>query len=79
MVLAKEQYNIRERDVHALGAEFVTFTAQTRMSGVNLDGHQIRKGAADSIEAYVQGLGGIIVPFIGIKIIDVALTAFGLT
>src|SRR5215212_4860956 len=58
VVLAKEQYNIRERDVHALGAEFVAFTAQTRMSGVNMDGHQIRKGAADSIEAYVQGLGG---------------------
>jgi K+-transporting ATPase ATPase B chain len=58
VVLAKEQYNIRERAIHELGAEFVAFTAQTRMSGVNLDGHQIRKGAADSIEAYVQGLGG---------------------
>ncbi|KPV50971.1 potassium-transporting ATPase subunit B, partial [Kouleothrix aurantiaca] len=58
VVLAKEQYNIRERDIHALNAEFVPFTAQTRMSGVNLDGHTIRKGAADAIEAYVQGLGG---------------------
>jgi potassium-transporting ATPase ATP-binding subunit len=58
VVLAKEQYNIRERAIHELGAEFVPFTAQTRMSGVNLDGHQIRKGAADSIEAYVQEQGG---------------------
>jgi len=47
VVLAKEQYNIRERDVHVLGAEFVAFTAQTRMSGVNLNGQQIRKGVDD--------------------------------
>jgi K+-transporting ATPase ATPase B chain len=58
VVLAKEQYNIRERAIHELGAEFVPFTAQTRMSGVNLDDHQIRKGAADSIEIYVQAQGG---------------------
>ncbi|HEX9438232.1 MAG TPA: potassium-transporting ATPase subunit KdpB, partial [Roseiflexaceae bacterium] len=58
VVLAKEQYNIRERAIHELGAEFVPFTAQTRMSGVNLAGQQIRKGAADSIEAYVQQQGG---------------------
>ena len=58
VVLAKEKYNIRERDIHALGAEFVPFTAQTRMSGVNVNGSQIRKGAADSIEAYVKQQGG---------------------
>jgi K+-transporting ATPase ATPase B chain len=58
VVLAKEQYNIRERDIHGLGATFVPFTAQTRMSGVDLDGRQIRKGAADSVEKYVQSLGG---------------------
>ena len=58
VVLAKEKYNIRERDIHALGAEFVPFTAQTRMSGVNVNGNQIRKGAADSIEAYVKQQGG---------------------
>ncbi len=58
VVLAKEQYNIREHDIHALHAEFVPFTAQTRMSGVNLNGQRIRKGAADSIEAYVQQQGG---------------------
>ncbi len=58
VVLAKERYGIRERDVHALGASFVPFSAHTRMSGVNFDGRQIRKGAADAIEAHVQELGG---------------------
>jgi K+-transporting ATPase ATPase B chain len=58
VVLAKEQYNIRERAIHEIHAEFVPFTAQTRMSGVNLNGQRIRKGAADAIEAYVQQQGG---------------------
>ncbi len=58
VVLAKEKYGIRERDIHSLGAEFVPFTAQTRMSGVNLDSRQIRKGAADAVEKYVQSQGG---------------------
>jgi K+-transporting ATPase ATPase B chain len=58
VVLAKEKYGIRERDVERLGAKFIPFTAQTRMSGVDLDGHQIRKGAPDAIEAYVTRLGG---------------------
>src|SRR5262249_62311627 len=58
VVLAKQKYAIRERDVNKLGATFVAFTAQTRMSGVNLDGRQVRKGAADAIEAYVRNAGG---------------------
>jgi K+-transporting ATPase ATPase B chain len=58
VVLAKDRYAIRERDVHALGATFVPFAAQTRMSGVDLPGRQIRKGAADAIEAYVTAHGG---------------------
>jgi K+-transporting ATPase ATPase B chain len=58
VVLAKEKYGIRERDVHKLGASFVAFTAQTRMSGVDLNGRQIRKGAADAVEAHVKGRGG---------------------
>ncbi len=58
VVLAKEKFGLRERDIHRLGATFVPFTAQTRMSGVNFDGRQIRKGAADAIEAYVKGQGG---------------------
>ena len=48
---------LRERDIHALGAKFIPFTAQTRMSGVDLDGREIRKGAVDAIEALVQGAG----------------------
>ena len=62
VVLAKEQYGLRERDLRALDAHFVPFTAQTRMSGVNLAGQgglrQIRKGAASAIEDYVQSQGG---------------------
>src|SRR2546425_1140769 len=62
VVLAKEKYGIRERDVQKLGATFVAFTAQTRMSGVNMNGRQIRKGAADAIEAHVARLGGSVPP-----------------
>ncbi|HWM80265.1 MAG TPA: potassium-transporting ATPase subunit KdpB, partial [Methylomirabilota bacterium] len=58
VVLAKEKYGLRERDIQAMGAKFVAFTAQTRMSGVDLNGRQIRKGAADAIEAHIKRLGG---------------------
>jgi K+-transporting ATPase ATPase B chain len=58
VVLAKERYGLRQRDLHALGARFVPFSAQTRMSGVDLDGRQIRKGAADAVEAWVNSLNG---------------------
>jgi K+-transporting ATPase ATPase B chain len=58
VVLAKEMHGLRGRDVTALGAAFVPFTAQTRMSGVDLDGRRIRKGAADAIEQHVTLLGG---------------------
>jgi K+-transporting ATPase ATPase B chain len=58
VVLAKAKHGIRERDVVRLGAKFVAFTAQTRMSGVDLDGRQVRKGAADAIEAHARSLGG---------------------
>ncbi len=58
VVLAKEKYRLRERDIHGLGATFVPFTAQTRMSGVNMNGRRIRKGAAEAIEAYVKSFGG---------------------
>jgi K+-transporting ATPase ATPase B chain len=62
VVLAKTKYGIRERDVHQLGAVFVQFTAQTRMSGVDLNGRQVRKGAADAIEAHVKRGGGSVPP-----------------
>jgi K+-transporting ATPase ATPase B chain len=60
VVLAKEKYGLRERDVQAMGAKFVAFTAQTRMSGVDLNGREVRKGAADAIVAYVTQLGGTV-------------------
>jgi len=61
VVLAKSRYNIRERDMHALGegVKFVPFTAQTRMSGVNFDHREVRKGAAAAIQTYVESAGGI--------------------
>ena len=58
VVLAKEKYGLRGRDIHALGATFVPFTAQTRMSGVNLDHREVRKGAAEAIEVFVASKGG---------------------
>ncbi|HEY2767537.1 MAG TPA: potassium-transporting ATPase subunit KdpB [Solirubrobacteraceae bacterium] len=57
VVLAK-QYGIREHDMATLHADFVPFTAQTRMSGVDLDGQQLRKGAGDAIIEFVQREGG---------------------
>lgn len=54
VVLAKTKYGLRGRNVHDLRATFIPFSAQTRISGVNLDGRQIRKGAADAMEIYVR-------------------------
>ena len=53
VVLAKAKHGLRERDMAALGARFVPFTAQTRMSGVDVSGNAIRKGAVDAVLAYV--------------------------
>jgi potassium-transporting ATPase ATP-binding subunit len=58
VVLAKERFGLRERDLHALGAAFVPFRAQTRMSGVDLDGRSVRKGAADAVADFVRARGG---------------------
>jgi potassium-transporting ATPase ATP-binding subunit len=58
VVLAKQRFNLRERDIHALGATFVPFSAHTRMSGVNLEGRQVRKGAMDAIRQHVEANGG---------------------
>ncbi|HEV3283480.1 MAG TPA: potassium-transporting ATPase subunit KdpB [Solirubrobacteraceae bacterium] len=57
VVLAKS-YGIREHDMGSAGAEFVPFTAETRMSGVNLDGQQLRKGAGDAIIQFAEREGG---------------------
>jgi K+-transporting ATPase ATPase B chain len=61
VVLAKQQYNIRGRELGA-SATFIPFTAQTRMSGVNVDGREIRKGAADAVLKYVTANGGTVPP-----------------
>ena len=65
VVLAKNKYGLRGRDLHSLGPAgtgsspvFVPFSAQTRMSGVDLDGVQIRKGAADAVQRFVESRGG---------------------
>ncbi len=58
VVLAKNQYNLRGRELSDLSATFVPFTAQTRMSGADLDGREIRKGAAEAVQAFVTGRGG---------------------
>ena len=58
VVLAKEKFNIRGRELAHPHAIFVPFTAQTRMSGVDLDGRSIRKGAADSMKSHIEGQGG---------------------
>ncbi|PTR05513.1 K+-transporting ATPase ATPase B chain [Nitrosospira sp. Nsp5] len=57
VVLAKQRFNIRGREIASLNATFVPFSAQTRMSGVDVGGRAIRKGAADSIKKYVELLG----------------------
>jgi K+-transporting ATPase ATPase B chain len=56
-ILAKQRFNIREREMASLHATFVPFSAQTRMSGVDIGERAIRKGAADSIKKYVEALG----------------------
>jgi len=62
VVLAKEKYAYRGREVAEHEAHFIPFTAQTRMSGVDLDGRRIRKGATDSVVEFVQEQGGKIPP-----------------
>jgi K+-transporting ATPase ATPase B chain len=57
VILAKERFNLRERDLQALGATFVPFSAHTRMSGVDLGDRKVRKGAPDAMARYVETLG----------------------
>ncbi len=72
VALARERYGIAARDAAALGARFVPFTAQTRMSGVDLDGREIRKGAADAIDASVRSAGGSVPAEVRAVVDDVA-------
>lgn len=59
VVLAKERFGLRGRTLEDKGMEFIPFTAATRMSGVNYEGNEIRKGAADSVRTYVEAAGGV--------------------
>ncbi len=72
VVLAKEKFGLRERDIVALGATFVPFSAHTRMSGVNLAGREIRKGAGDAIREYVKSKGGRFPDEVGAAVDNVA-------
>src|SRR5882762_2666783 len=58
VVLAKQKFNLRERDIKSLGATFVPFSAHSRMSGVNLGDREVRKGAADAIRGWIESRGG---------------------
>jgi K+-transporting ATPase ATPase B chain len=59
VVLAKQRFNMRERDLQSLAATFIPFSAYTRMSGVNIGTRQVRKGASDAIQKQVEGLGQV--------------------
>jgi K+-transporting ATPase ATPase B chain len=78
VVLAKEKYGLRGREIHEIAAHFVPFTAQSRMSGVDIqaDGkngrRMIRKGAAEAIKAYIEEQGGSIPPAIQQKAQDIS-------
>jgi K+-transporting ATPase ATPase B chain len=60
VVLAKERYGLRGRELSSTGARFIPFSAETRMSGVDLDGRAIRKGAGDAVRRYVEDGGGVV-------------------
>ncbi|MBT2446235.1 potassium-transporting ATPase subunit KdpB [Streptomyces sp. ISL-43] len=73
VVLAKEKYGLRERHQGGLaGAEWIPFTAQTRMSGVDVDGRKVRKGAASSITAWVGEQGGTVAPDASAKVDEIS-------
>ncbi|RKP44646.1 K(+)-transporting ATPase subunit B [Trinickia fusca] len=72
VILAKQRFNIRERDMSALHATFLAFSAQTRMSGVDLPDREIRKGAADAVQAYVESHGGRLPAEVGNAVTEIA-------
>jgi K+-transporting ATPase ATPase B chain len=77
VVLAKEKYGIRGREMAALSAQFIPFTAQTRISGVDLEGSSIRKGAVDAVLDYVRAKKGIAAPAGGDGAVKAAIQAVG--
>ena len=57
-MLAKEKFGIRGRNIGEMNVQFIPFSAKTRMSGVDYEGNEVRKGAADAVKEYVQSNGG---------------------
>jgi K+-transporting ATPase ATPase B chain len=72
VILAKEKYGLRGREVSELHASFVPFSAQTRMSGIDMPDRKIRKGAADAIQAYVESAGGVFPAEVNILVSGIA-------
>ena len=72
VVLAKEKYGLRGRELTPHEAHFIPFTAQTRMSGVDYDGREVRKGAADAIEKYLNGNGRLMPRELGAIVADIS-------
>jgi K+-transporting ATPase ATPase B chain len=72
VVLAKQKFNLRERDLGALHGTFIPFSAHTRMSGVDADGRQLRKGAAEAVRAFVEAGGGRFPPEVQLEVDTIA-------
>ncbi|HKB02672.1 MAG TPA: potassium-transporting ATPase subunit KdpB [Gemmataceae bacterium] len=72
VVLAKEKYGLRGRNVHELHANFIPFSAQTRISGVDCDGRRVRKGAGDAVERFVRDQGGTVPAEVQRSVEDIA-------
>jgi len=72
VVLAKEKYGLRGRNVSELHATFIQFSAQTRISGVDLDGRQVRKGATEAIESFIRQQGGVLSPELRLAVEGIA-------
>ncbi len=74
VVLAKQRHNLRERRLEELGARFEPFTAQTRMSGVDVDGRRIRKGAPDAVARFLEAQGGFLAAEVQTQVDSIART-----
>jgi potassium-transporting ATPase ATP-binding subunit len=72
VVLAKQRFNLRERNLRELDATFVAFSAHTRMSGVNIGSREVRKGAADSVRQFVEAKGFTFPPRVSQSVDEVA-------
>ncbi len=72
MVLAKQKFNLRERDLSSMGASFIPFSAQTRMSGVNVQDRLIRKGAVDAVRRHIEASHGAFPAEVNARVEEVA-------